>query len=355
MCLSGNSIAQTSIVDLSAVDGVDITPDNIFNYTVQYTGTAPVEMLVKGVIHYRSSDLGLEYSFRTRLQPGINSFNSDKLSPQFQFSSSALKELFLIYKMLPFGTYQYCVTVGANGGGDGGTNGAGDCLYRKSEDQFMISLVDPENDAKLYEYNPVLSWIATYSFSDALTYKLRVAEIKEGQTTASAIARNNPMYAEKGLTQNSMVYPIYAKPLTLNQPYAWTVDAYYKGILLGGAEPWKFTIVEDTTIVVIERDQPHYEFNKHYGETTLHAIGELKLKYVSEANADSLFMELFDAENVKVNVTLAPYLTQYDDNLFALDLLDKLKHRKKYSLVVRNISGKTFTIPFIYYNPLYVK
>ena len=76
----------------------------------------------------------------------------------------------MIHKLLPFGTYQYCVTLNENGGGDGGSKGGGDCLYRRSEDQFMISLVDPENDAKLYEYNPVLSWIATYSFSDLVAY-----------------------------------------------------------------------------------------------------------------------------------------------------------------------------------------
>jgi hypothetical protein len=348
------SLAQQTLTDLTAIDGMDITPDNILNYQIQLLDANPADVWIKGIIQYRNSDLKIQYSFRTTLQPGMNSFSRDKVSPQFDFSSSALKELFQIHKVLPFGTYQYCVIITLPNG-ENTLGGQGDCLYRKSEDQFMISLIDPENNAKIYEYNPQLSWLATYSFSSELTYRLRIAEIKEGQNTANAIVRNNPIYDEKNLMQNSMVYPMYAKSLKAYQPYAWTVDAYYKGILLGGAEPWKFTIVEDSQFVAVPINDNYYEFQKHFGETTLHIPGQMKLKYVSDHKIDSLFFELLNSSKEPTNHIFHTPDLHYGDNLFSLDFTDRLVHRRKYVLRLKNLSGQSFEIPFVYYNPLFIK
>lgn len=349
--------AQNVLVNLAPIDGMDLTPDNILNYQVQSLYSTSVSATVKGSLHYRSTGYYINYSFRCTLQPGVNMFSADAVHPTWQYSSSPLRELFTEYKVLPQGTYEYCVSVyPGSGHGEGGTQAeAQDCLYRQSEDLFMITLTEPENNAKLYEYNPLLSWICTYPFVNALSYRVRVAEIKDGQNTANAISRNNPIYEERDVMQPSIVYPVYAKPLQAYQPYAWTVDAYYKGLLLGGAQPWRFMIVEDTTMVAVSADQSYYEFYKHNGETTLIAVGELKLKYVAQQSGDSLSFKIINDAKKDTVQTIKPMPMQYGDNLFALDVSGKLKHRKHYILKAYDRYGKEYTMPFIYYNPLYVQ
>jgi len=358
ICFSYTTYAQQMLVDLSSVDGMDISPQNILNFRIQYLGTDPSDVVVKGTIRYRSSDMRVAYSFRTKLQPGLNSFSSESVNPQYQFSSSALRELFQDHGVLPYGTYQYCVSVSVGAGGDGGQGGSDECLFRKSEDQFMINLIDPEDDAKLYEYNPLLTWVANYSFSSLLTYRIRVVEIKDGQNTASAITRNNPVYQESGLMQNSIVYPVYGKPLQPFQPYAWTVDAYYKGILLGGAEPWKFTIVEDSLLASIPKESSHIDVRREKGSSQLYAVGELKLKYVlEELRSDVLQLKLFDKNKNEIKLKDTTLAVVYGDNRYEINFAElyKLKHFSLYVLSITNKQGTTYTLPFKYVNPDFIR
>src|SRR5690606_35880718 len=99
----------------------------------------------------------------------------------------------------------------------------------------------------------------------------------------------------------SMMYPVYGKPLEKFQPYAWTVDAYYKGILLGGAEPWQFTIIEDSLFTAIPRDPAFVDIKKENGSYNLYAPGKLKLKYkLDDLRADTLRLQLLDEQEQPV-------------------------------------------------------
>jgi hypothetical protein len=354
---AGSAMAQSTLINLSALDGVGLTPENIFSYAIQSTAPSGVEALVKGTVRYRQSGLSFSYSFRTTLRPGMNRIEGSAVHPDWSFSSGALRDLFLDYRVMPEGTYEYCVTVtpvGSNGeliaGGE-----ASECLYNRSEDLFLINLLEPDNDAKIYEHYPVFSWVVNYPFAAQLTYRIRVAEMKEGQNTVSAVSRNNPVYTESSLPQTTTTYPVYGTPLKTAQPYAWTVDAYYKGILLGGAEPWKFTIIEDSEMVEVPRDPSYYDVMKLQDRSAIYAVGTLKLKYTSAIKLDSLRFSLATANGKSVKLQLPARVMHYADNLLELDLRDKLQHKGKYIITLTNNDGAAYPIPFIYYNPLFVK
>jgi hypothetical protein len=217
--------------------------------------------------------------------------------------------------------------------------------------------VTPENDAKIYEYNPMLAWVVNYPFASELTYKLRVAELKEGQNPQNAITRNNPMYKDDHVMTTGTVYPVTAKPLQKWQPYVWTVDAYYKGILLGGAEVWKFTIVDDSELVAASRNQSYYEFEKHIGDTRLYAVGEVKLKYISDLNSDTLSVTILKSDGEPANSRTFTFPMRLGDNRIILEIYDKvnLKHKEKYSLKIIRGDKKEFIVPFTYINPLFIK
>ncbi|MFA6152613.1 MAG: hypothetical protein WC716_14915 [Chitinophagaceae bacterium] len=346
-------------VDMAMIDGVEINSENIFNYRINNMTSQSQQVDVLGRVHYRRSGLWFTYRYSMTVQPGYTQISRSSIpTPVWAFSETGLKDLFQTYNKLPQGTYEYCVSVAVRKpGAESAINDPSACVYQTVEDLFLINLVTPENDAKIYEYNPMLGWVVNYPFASELTYKLRVAELKQGQNPQNAITRNNPMYKDDHLMTTGTVYPVTAKPLVKWQPYVWTVDAYYKGILLGGAEVWKFTIVDDSELVAISGNQSYYEFEKHQGDTRLSAVGELKLKYVCDLNSDTLHYELKsqNGDEVKINNRSQPVIA--GDNRMIFEIYDKinLKHKGKYTLYIKSSKPETFTVPFIYINPLYNK
>lgn len=358
LILSHTSRGQNQVfINLARLDGVDITPDNFLNYQVQSNLSRNTRVMIRGAIRYRQSDLSISYEFPYTLQPGLNLVSGSIAAPRPRYSSTALKELFEIHRKLPEGIYEYCVSVEL----DYQNPEAGppvvidECIYHKSEDIFLINLVDPPDDALIYEYNPMLSWTVNYPFAGELSYRLRLAEIKEGQNNAAAITRNNPVFSQKDLRQLSLMYPLYAKPLVKDQPYAWTVDAYYKGILIGGAQPWRFTIVEDSLLSKIPSDQSYYEFQEHSGETSVYAIDTLKLKYRTYIENDTLNLVLKDEKSKVVKLRPAAYPVPGGINYIDIELEGRLKHTKHYTMFIKNSKGEEFIVPFIYINPIYLK
>jgi hypothetical protein len=348
-------------VNMAMVDGINLTPDNILSFQVQSGLAKKSHSLIKGNIKFRNSDLRISYRFEYDLQPGLNIIPANAVHPQFEYSSQPLRELFEQYKKLPEGIYEYCVSVKPDYNLNESTPGPvyNECVYHKSQDVFLINLIDPDNNAKIYEYNPMLSWTVNYPFASELKYRIRVAEIKEGQNTTGAINRNNPVYDEKNLMQMSIVYPVYGKPLQKNQPYAWTVDAYYKGILLGGAEPWKFTIIEDSLLVVIPKDPSFVDIKREQSLYDLYAPGILKLKYeLDDLKTDSLSLQLLDKNDKTVKLKEASILKAvYGDNRFILDFKEHqpLKHLQPYTLIITSQTGKVYHILFKYANPELLK
>lgn len=358
----GMAIAQGAggtVINLSMLDGIALTPENVFSYTIQSTASSPTQALVKGTLRYRQNGLSFSYSFRTALRSGINRIESGSIHPDWTFSSSAFRELFMDYRVLPQGTYEYCVSVnpvGSNGevitGGE-----TSECLYNKSEDLFLINLVDPENNARLYEHYPVFSWVVNYPFASQLTYRIRIAEIKEGQNPVNAVARNNSVYTESNLPQTTTTYPVYANALRTAQPYAWTVDAYYKGVLLGGAEPWKFTIVEDSELKDVPREMAYYEFESHNGDTRLYAVGELKLKFINEQRRDTMYLSISDEAGKEVRLANNKVSLVLGDNRILLPFKEDaaLRHKKRYTLNITLLTGRKFQVPFTYINPAFLQ
>ena len=123
------------------------------------------------------------------------------------------------------------------------------------------------------------------------------------------------------------------------------------------AEVWKFTIIEDSLLAEVPREQSYYEFAGHDGDTRLYAVGELKLKYVSETANNSLSLRLVDIREKEIKLPEPELKLRAGDNRILLPLKDKvnLKHLKKYNLHITTKDNKTFIVPFVYVNPVYLK
>lgn len=350
------------VVNLAPIDGLDLSPDNIFNYRIESALPGAVNTKVKGTVRFRNSPLFFSYEYTLTIFPGSNSINPHLVRPVWHFSSSALRELFLNYKRLPQGTYEYCVSASpASAGSETPVDVAlSECLYQQSDDIFLINLIDPDNNAKIREFNPVLSWVVNYPFASELTYRLRIAEIKDGQNTVSAITRNNPVYQENNLRQTSQGYPVYARPLVLWQPYAWTVDAYYKDILLGGAEPWRFTIVEDTLEEVLPTESSYIDINADNGSNRYYVVGQMKLKYAeSDFLQNELKIKILRGDKA-ISKQEIIWPINRGDNFNVYDLTDMdIKHKEELDVVIEFKHVKSIpsqqVIKFKYVNPSLAK
>lgn len=356
-CLNAKSIqAQEKItIQTQQIDGIELTQDNVFQYQIMNHLDYEVNAVVVGQVKYRNTNYLIKYSFPIKLQSGLNQLDKSQLTINWNYSSSELKELFTLYNTMPTGMYEYCITVTPkfSTGEHELPNSVQECMFYKKQELFLINLITPENDAKIYEFNPTFNWVANYSFSSELTYKIKVAEIKKGQNTENAIVRNNPIYQEGGLFQNALIYPVSAKPLETYQPYAWTVDAYYKGILLGSAEPWKFTIVEDSLQESIPKEVSYLDIKNEKGGNTVWAIGVLKLKYIlSELKKDSLQLKLEDVKGNNIKLKSKFLLANQGDNRYEINFMEnpKLKHLKLYKLIISNTLGEKFIVLFKFVN-----
>jgi hypothetical protein len=340
--------------DMTLLDGIELNVGNVFNYTIDNRSGQSRQVIVSGRVQFRRSSLGFSYRFTTLLQPGINRMQDKATGVTWTYSEAALRELFERYNKLPQGTYEYCVSA-RFASGDQSTGGDFDaCVYNTVDDIFLINLMAPENDAKLHEFNPMLSWTVNYRFASELTYRVRVTELKKGQNNAAAIQRNNPVFQDNHVMVTNTVYPVTARPLEKWQPYVWTVDAFYKGILLGGAEAWKFTIVDDSLLQAVPRDLAYVDIRKENGSFALYAPGVLKLKYeLKEMLNDSLRLELQDEQGQPQQMKEQIIRARYGDNRFVLNFYENqpLRHLRTYTLLLHSQAGNSYRIAFKYVNP----
>jgi hypothetical protein len=345
------------VLDLSGVDGIDLVPGNVFNYRIDNRSQQAQQVTVRGRLQFRRSQLGFSYSYTALLQPGSNNMSSLARNPSWTYTDPALRELFQTYSKLPQGTYEYCVSVVQSRGGESTGNDQPDaCVYNTVDDIFLISLMSPENDAKLHEYNPMLSWTVNYRFASELTYRLRVAELKKGQTPIAAITRNNPVYQDAHVPVTAAVYPVTARPLEKWQPYVWTVDAYYKGILLGGAETWKFTIIDDSLLSGGGGETFYVDIRQEQGSTSYYANGKLKIKYVeNEVPRETLQIVLRNDKGKQIKLQQEGLQAVVGDNRFEIDLKAQtdLKHKGHYTLELTNSLGGSYKLYFVYLNPAF--
>ncbi len=346
-------------VSLATVDAGMLNKKSLFDFQVTSGSNTPKNVLLKGTVKYRNQPYKVSYTLKFLAQPGVNNIGEHAHRAVFEYSSTSVKELFELFDRLPEGTLQYCVIL-QSADGESTITGVEDCTFGKNEDLFLINLVDPGNKAELYELNPMLSWVANYPFASSLAYKIKVVEMKKDQNAINAIKRNNHVYEEKGLMQMSVNYPIYAKPLQVGNTYAWTVDAYYKDLLLGAAEPWQFTIVEDSILKSVSLNPAYIDLEKESGVYQLYAPGIIKIKYtLRDLNAEVLQVELLDKN--KNAVALPKELKKLDavigDNRYELNLKEylSLNHIKDYVLKISNSAGKVYQIPFKYVNPDLIK
>lgn len=347
-CVRGYGSGLT--LSLGALTGTDLNIRNMMSYDVisNYPGDKTVR--VQGKLQFRNTRHSVSYTAEIVLRPGVNHMAGRNI--RLQYSSPDLQRL-LESGMMPAGAYEYCVTLSEQqrsqeGNGQQETQ---DCVFGNNDELFIIELDYPEDGAQIKEFTPQLVWLVNSPLAGQLQYRVKVAEQQPKQSKIAAIQRNNFVLDYKYHTANALSYPVTGRPLRAGQPYVWTVDAYYNNILVGTAAPWTFTIVTDSVEKVIPFSRSYYDFAGSRQAVELQVSDTVKLKYNHTGGAAKIAYTVVlqdKGEEKDVYNSETELVTGWNYKDLVLQR-GKLKHNKPY-LLRFSIDGKSYKIPFRYYN-----
>jgi len=347
------SRGQNYIVDLSTFPSSGIlNKQALADFTVMNLTNQSETVDVIGSMRFRSSGESFKFSFSTSIKPGLNVATDIWHGPTYTFSSSALQNLVKTHDAFPSGEYEYCVELVRPGGESSSALGS-DCSFNRADEIFLLNLVEPVDEAKLSESFPLFSWMVNSPLMNELEYKIRVVEVRDGQRKENAIMRNRPVYEQKGLRILTQNYPVTARSLEYFQPYAWTIDAYYRNILIGSAETWEFVLIDQELMAGVPRETAYLDIEKELGGNMVYAVGNLKLKYeLIKFSQDELELKLFEG-NQRIKLTPRVLEAKKGENRYVLnfDRTPRLKHLKKYRLQISTRSGGNYQVNFQYINP----
>jgi len=91
-------------------------------------------------------------------------------------------------------------------------------------------LVSPPEGASMSGLYPDFVWAAPANRSGITAYRLRIVEVKPGQTKEEALAANPPWFEQDGINSTRLRYPVRAKKLDADKEYAWQVGASAGGV-----------------------------------------------------------------------------------------------------------------------------
>ena len=158
------------------------------------------------------------------------------------YNATLLQQVISSGGLFPPGTYHVQFTLYGRPGDGEFSELAEYSEQLQVEASWPPMLLSPADGDSIQHPLPVLSWTPAFSTSAIapVTYRLKVAEILNGQSKQQAITSNFPKYTETNLPMPLQIYPNTASGLDSNRRYAWQVEAEMGSIHLGYSEVWEF-------------------------------------------------------------------------------------------------------------------
>jgi hypothetical protein len=107
--------------------------------------------------------------------------------------------------------------------------GVGDSFSFEQRPMAPPRLISPVEGATVVDPRPVFSWTTPNPVPKSpVTYKLRVYQILDGQTSKEAVVANRPWFEQTGIRAMSLTYPASGRALA--GKHAWVVEALWDGV-----------------------------------------------------------------------------------------------------------------------------
>lgn len=340
------------------VNDISLSEQELMQSRIRLVGSQSVLVVVEAILKHQEAGIVARFQIPSaRLVPGEN-----LLSNMFRqgggtvtYTNNDFKDISSFTGVYPSGMYEWCLNLELQ---YDPVVFVSDCgLFQKLE-EFNIWLEFPENKAELEDKSPLFSWGSSAlggGYGD-LRYHILVVELFPGQSLQEAVKRNMPLMQLRDEVMTTAYYPVTSRPLEIGKRYAWQVSASKGKFLLGSTSVWEFTLLEDSLIIDVNKDQPHVDLNNFVVGEQIYAVGEIKLRYYEQRSADTLHLKLLDEKEKQIELPAKEMSLRMGENRFTLELDDKirLKHGARYTLHVL-YKNKLTKVPFMYVDPMRVR
>lgn len=334
-----------SLQDLPA--GI-VQKQQLWNITTIYTGNTPINITIsltlidlndnQPVLTAFSKPIALSGGIRQLRAIDVSPVNYNYFSPAF----SRLSEAFL-----PIGNYRACYVV-YNGTKLSEDAMSEDCMNIEVNPLSPPQLTMPEDSAKLKDRNPQFSWLPPAPiilFSD-LNYDLTITEVRNDQTSGTALQENIPIYNARRLTSVSNKYPVSAKALDTGKVYAWRVIAKNGEAFAAMSEVWTFKVVPEISVSKVSAAALYLELKSDQGITNTGLINDrnLGIKYYSYDAPHETFIKFYNDQGQLIKEVKRSI--QYGNNFLAIELDQSFKEGATYQVEIKDLNLDSYKTSF---------
>jgi hypothetical protein len=342
----------------SRVNDISLSEQELLQTRIRLNAPQAVLAVLEGVLKHQEAGIVARFQIPSaRLIPGENLLSNlfRQGGGAVTYTNADFKDLTSFTGVYPSGMYEWCLNLELQ---YDPVLFVSDCgLFQKIE-EFNIWLEFPENKAEIEDKSPLFSWGSSAlggGYRD-MRYHILVVELFPGQSLQEAVKRNMPLMQLRDEVMTTAYYPVTARPLEIGKRYAWQVSASKGKFLLGSTSVWEFSLLEDSLILNVNKDQPHVDLNNFMIGEKIYAVGEIKLRYFEQRTADTLHFKLLDEKEKQIELPDKEMPLRMGENRFTLELDDKirLKHGARYTLHVL-YKNKLTKVSFLYVDPMRVR
>jgi hypothetical protein len=343
--ISLNSKAQQVTIINDQFMPYNITPEALLAVSIHNGGAEVQAQIVSRLFNISNQPLITVKSVPFLLKPGaVNAAN-------VEYGNGNQVEYLKTTHNLPSGTFRLCISLFLSSPEPADEY----CDEIESDFNQYLYLVSPFDKDTIDGTLPLLNWSHSEPFnllSQGEFYRMVVSEIKEKQTTESAITINNPVMVRNYLTVHNLQYPYDAKELEEGRRYAWQVQKMANNIITNKTEAWEFVIrkppvEKNLKYVVLQpalsadayiayNGKIYFKFLEEYK-----AKGDLKAFIVSDKGKEypvDLYKDEKDQPVSSIKST--------GDNRFELNLDTQSIKPGYYRMIIKNEKRQSFYLKF---------
>ena len=335
---------QVSIQFIPEVHGRNI--DGLFQASILNTTQQQASVSLTVVV--TESNAGKILTLQTQpftLYPGNNPIPASAIrSANIQAGTSNIARLVQQSGYFPQGAYEYSFTLDSKI-----SIGIPEQIEQTFDYELTpsapLSLIEPFDQDKICEKNPLLTWQPSLPAIPGLLYQLQLVEIKERQNAIEALNYNLPLVNQNGIFNHILLYPPSAKALEEGKSYAWQVTAYRSDV-------WEFMVdCKDSVETEKETDKSYRDIEDLLKGKYYVARREVRFALINSYAEQPLSYQITCVTNPKQKIRRMPKLIlKTGRNQISLDLSTNSAFKDGYSYILKVIlpNGSSKSLRFLY-------
>lgn len=259
-----NVRAQLSVSLQEPPAGI-IQRSQLWNVTIVYSGTAPINIIIALSLLDADGNQSLmtATSRPILIANGVRQLKGADVAPvDYAYLSPAFGMSQLPDAFLPVGNYRACYTV-YNTSSHAGIL-TEDCITLEVAPLAPPQLNLPSDSALVETAYPQFSWLPPIPVNlfTNLNYDLLVTEVYPGQNPEAAIQENLPVYTALHVTSIADNYPASNKSLDTGKVYAWRIVAKNGETFAAQSEVWTFSLATRKPDQIIPANGTYLELKR---------------------------------------------------------------------------------------------